>query len=89
MIEDVLILRLVTFVILIGANIQVAAERIWPHCCRARPRGVDKVTPPSPGRKVFEAIPGESKRWIPAKGAGHDGIFSHKEVGPRGLTPSS
>lgn len=42
----------------------------------------DKLTPPSLGRKVYEAIPGESKRWFLARGAGHNAIFSHKEVGP-------
>lgn len=42
----------------------------------------DRQTPPSLGRKVYEAIPGKSKRWFLAKGAGHNAIFSHKEVGP-------
>lgn len=42
----------------------------------------DKVTPPQLARKVFDAIPGQSKKWFIAPGAGHNGIFGHKEVMP-------
>lgn len=42
----------------------------------------DKVTPPQLARKVFDAIPGQSKKWFMAPGAGHNGIFGHKDVMP-------
>lgn len=42
----------------------------------------DKVTPARLARKVYEAIPGNSKQWFVAEGAGHNGIFGHPEVRP-------
>lgn len=42
----------------------------------------DKVTPAPLARKVFEAIPAAGKQWLMAAGAGHNGIFGHKDVMP-------
>jgi pimeloyl-ACP methyl ester carboxylesterase len=42
----------------------------------------DQVTPAALARKVYEAIPGAGKQWFMAPGAGHNGIFGHKEVMP-------
>lgn len=42
----------------------------------------DTVTPAALARKVYEAIPGERKQWFMAPGAGHNGIFGHKDVMP-------
>jgi pimeloyl-ACP methyl ester carboxylesterase len=42
----------------------------------------DRITPAPLARKVFEAIPGPSKQWFMAAGAGHNGIFGHNDVMP-------
>ena len=42
----------------------------------------DNITPVPLARKVFEAIPGQSKQWFVAQGAGHNGVFGHREVMP-------
>jgi pimeloyl-ACP methyl ester carboxylesterase len=52
-----------------GASMVLAGER-------------DKVTPARLARKVYDAIPAQGKRWFVADGAGHNGIFGHKDVAP-------
>ncbi len=42
----------------------------------------DRITPAPLARKVFDAIPGQSKQWFVAQGAGHNGIFGQREVMP-------
>jgi pimeloyl-ACP methyl ester carboxylesterase len=42
----------------------------------------DSVTPAALARKVYDAIPGQRKQWLLVPGAGHNGIFGHKEVMP-------
>ncbi len=42
----------------------------------------DKLTPPQLARKVFDAMPGQPKKWFIAPGAGHNAIFGHKDVMP-------
>jgi pimeloyl-ACP methyl ester carboxylesterase len=42
----------------------------------------DNVTPAYLAHRVFEAIPGVRKQWFVAPGAGHNGIFGHKDVMP-------
>ncbi len=42
----------------------------------------DKVTPARLARKVFDAIPGQRKRWHVAPGAGHNDTFGRADVMP-------
>lgn len=44
--------------------------------------GRDRVTPPVLARRVFEALPGSSKRWLLTDDAGHNDIFGHRAVMP-------
>lgn len=60
----------------------VAAMRSYQGAALMLSGDQDKVTPQRLARKVYEAIPGSGKRWFVAEGAGHNGIFSHKDVAP-------
>jgi pimeloyl-ACP methyl ester carboxylesterase len=40
----------------------------------------DKVTPPELGKKVFDAIPGQSKKMLIIAGAGHSGVLAHPDT---------
>ncbi|MES2322303.1 MAG: alpha/beta fold hydrolase [Pseudomonadota bacterium] len=44
--------------------------------------GRDRITPPDLARRVFEALPGPSKRWLLTDDAGHNDLFGHKAVMP-------
>jgi pimeloyl-ACP methyl ester carboxylesterase len=52
-----------------GASLVLAGER-------------DRITPLLLARKVYAALPDGAKQWFVAEGAGHDGIFGHKDVMP-------
>jgi uncharacterized protein len=41
----------------------------------------DRVTPPALGRRVFEAAPGNGKRWLVVAGAGHNDVLQKPEIG--------
>lgn len=60
----------------------VAAVRNYRGAALVLAGEADRVTPAALARKVYDAIPGPSKQWHMAAGAGHDGIFGQRDVLP-------
>ncbi len=53
----------------------VRAVRGYPGAALLMVGERDTITPPQLARKVFEALPSPSKKWVIAQGAGHNDVL--------------